>query len=189
MAALLAAGICNDPVRAATYEIDASHTHIGFSVRHMVVANVKGSFGAYTGSIEFDAENPSELKANATIEVKSIDTANEDRDKHLTGADFFDADTHPTITFTTTRVEGTIPDLTLIGDLTIKGVTKEIALPVEFTGPITDPWGNERIGLSGAASINRQDYGITWSKSLDGGGLVVADTVRLIIEVEGVKKN
>lgn len=174
--------------QAATYNIDASHTTIGFAVKHMVVANVKGSFGDFSGTINYDADAPETMSASAVIKVASIDTKNADRDAHLRNEDFFDAEQFPEITFQTTSVSGTAPDLTLTGDLTMKGVTKEISLPVELSGPITDPWGNERIGLSGETTINRKDFNINWSKTLDNGGLVVADNVKLIIEIEGIKQ-
>ncbi|MGA1193268.1 MAG: YceI family protein [Kiritimatiellia bacterium] len=173
---------------AATYNIDASHTTIGFAVKHMVVANVKGSFGEFSGTIDYDADAPEGMSASAVIQVASIDTKNADRDAHLRNEDFFDAGQFPEITFQTTSVSGTAPDITLTGDLTMKGVTKEISLPVELSGPITDPWGNERIGLSGETTINRKDFNINWSKTLDNGGLVVADNVKLIIEIEGIKQ-
>lgn len=174
--------------QAATYNIDASHTTIGFAVKHMVVANVKGSFGDFSGTINYDADAPEATSASAVIKVASIDTKNADRDAHLRNEDFFDAEQFPEITFQTTSVSGTAPDLTLTGDLTMKGVTKEISLPVELSGPITDPWGNERIGLSGETTINRKDFNINWSNTLDNGGLVVADNVKLIIEIEGIKQ-
>lgn len=174
--------------QAATYNIDASHTTIGFAVKHMVVANVKGSFGEFSGTINYDAAAPEATSASAVIQVASIDTKNADRDAHLRNEDFFDAGQFPEITFQTTSVSGTAPNLVLTGDLTMKGVTKEISLPVELSGPITDPWGNERIGLSGETTINRKDFNINWSKTLDNGGLVVADNVKLIIEIEGIKQ-
>jgi len=176
------------PARAAVYEIDASHSTIGFSVKHMLVANVKGSFGTFSGTVNFEPANPQETKAAATIQVDSIDTANEKRDAHLIDKDFFDAAAFPQISFETTAVEGTLPNLVLVGNLTMKGVTKEIRLPVELSGPVKDFNGNNRIGLSGSAQINRQDFGITWSKQLDNGGLVVDDIVRLIIEIEAISQ-
>jgi len=188
MVALVTAGIMGTTVHAATYSVDAAHTTIGFSVRHMMVSNVRGNFGEFAGTIEFDEANPSALSASAEIQVKSINTDNEKRDDHLRNPDFFDADTNPVITFKTTRVEGTLPNLTLVGDLTIKGTTKEISLPVELAGPIVNPWGQTVIGLSGSTTINRQDYGLTWSKALDGGGVVVGDDVKLVIEMEAIKQ-
>lgn len=174
--------------QAATYNLDPSHTTIGFSVRHMVVANVKGQFATFNGTINYDPAAPETTSASAIIQVNSVDTANADRDAHLLKEDFFDAEKHPEITFETTSVQGTAPNLTLIGNLTMKGVTREVRLPVELNGPITDPWGNERIGISGTAEVNRQDFGISFSKTLDNGGLVVGDIVKLIIEAEGIKQ-
>ena len=173
---------------AATYTIDKAHTTIGFAVRHMMVSNVKGNFGEFDGTIEFDEQNPTALKASATIQAASINTANEKRDDHLRNDDFFDVANHPTITFETTRVEGELPNLTLVGNLTIRGVTKEISLPVELNGPVNNPWSQTIIGISGTTTINRQDFGVKWSNTLDGGGLVVADEVKLLIELEAIKQ-
>jgi len=188
MAALVAGISAGTATQADTYEVDPVHSSIGFAVKHMVVATVRGHFSTFSGSIDYDANDLSKLSASADVEVKSIDTRNKKRDDHLRSADFFDADTHPSITFVTTAVKGEFPDVTLIGDLTIRGVTKQIALPVSISGPITDPSGNNRIGFSGGAVINRQDYGVSWSKSLDGGGLVVSDEVRLVVDIEAIKK-
>lgn len=172
--------------QATTYVLDASHTTIGFSVKHMLVANVKGSFGEFSGTINYDAAAPENTTASAVIKVASVDTANKKRDEHLLDADFFDAAQFPEITFETISVMGEAPNLTLTGNLTMKGVTKEIRIPVELNGPVNDPWGNQRIGLSGTTEINRQDFGITWSNVMDGGGLVVGDVVKLIIEIEAI---
>lgn len=185
---LLSLGVIGSSAHAASYTLDAAHTTIGFSVRHMMVSNVKGSFGDFAGTIEFDETNPSAMKASATIQVASVTTANEKRDDHLRNEDFFDAPKFPAITFETTRVEGSLPNLTLVGNLTIKGVTKEVSIPVEVGGPIVNPWGQTVIGLSGGTTINRQDFGLTWSKNLDGGGVVVGDEVKLILEIEATKQ-
>ena len=187
-AAVLAVGMIGSVAGAATYEVDASHSYVGFSVRHMVVSNTKGSFGEVKGTIEFDQDAPESISASAIVSVQSVDTKNEKRDKHLRGSDFFDVEKYPEITFETTRVEGSLPEVTLIGNLTIKDVTKEVSIPAEFTGPVTDPWGNVRIGFSGSTKINRKDYGISFSKVMDGGGLVVGDEVKISLEIEGIKK-
>lgn len=186
LAALVAAGATT--ARAASYELDTSHSTIGFGVKHMVVTTTKGQFTDYTGGFEYDAADPSSLKANATIKVASVDTANQKRDDHLRNSDFFDAEKYPEITFVSTEAEAVGDQVVLTGDLTIKGVTKQIKLPLTVNGPITDPWGNIRVGLEGKTKINRQDFGITWSKSMDGGGLVVGDDVTLDIVVEGIQK-
>lgn len=182
MAAALLASVVH--VQASTYSIDPVHSTIGFSVRHMVVANVKGNFGSFSGTINYDAAAPENTSASAVIQVSSINTANTDRDDHLRNSDFFDAEKFPEITFATTSVQGAAPNITLVGNLTMKGVTKEIRIPVELSGPIKNFKGQNVIGLSGSTEINRQDFGITWSKQLDGGGLVVGDIVKIMIEIE-----
>ena len=154
----------------------------------MVVSTTKGEFAEYTGGFEYDAADPASLKANATIKVASVDTRNAKRDDHLRNSDFFDVANHPEITFVSTSAEAVGDQVVLTGDLTIKGVTKEIKLPLTVNGPVTDPWGNVRVGLEGKTKINRHDFGITWSKAMDGGGLVVGDEVTLDIVVEGTQK-
>ena len=177
------------PVEAAEYDVDPVHSSIGFSVRHMVVANVRGQFKTFSGVINYDADDASAFRASAEVDVASIDTNNEKRDDHLRSDDFFDAATYPSITFETTSIKGDFPDITLVGNLTIRGVTKEVSLPIQLVGPITDPWGKERIGFSGSTRINRQDFGVSWSNTVDGGGLVVGDEVRLIVDIEAIKRN
>ncbi len=185
-AAMLAA--MSTGVYAASFELDASHSSIGFGVKHMVVATTKGQFMDYTGGFEFEAGAPASLKASAVIKVASVDTGNAKRDEHLRGADFFDAETFPEITFESTSAEPVGEEIVLTGKLTIKGVTKEIKLPLTVSGPISDPWGNVRVGFEGKTKINRQDYGLTWSKAMDNGGLVVGDDVTLDIVIEGTQK-
>jgi len=171
---------------ADSYTIDKAHTTLGFSVKHMVVSSTKGKFQDFTGTIEAGADGvPS--KASATIKAASLDTDNEDRDKHLRSPDFFDADKFPEVTFESTKIEKTGDGATITGNLTIRGVTKEIALPVSLSGPVTDPWGNVRIGLEGSTKINRKDFGMIWNKTLDAGGLVVDDTVKIDVSVEAIK--
>ena len=175
-------------VRAATYELDNSHSSIGFGVKHMVVTTTKGEFTDYTGGFEYDAADPSSLKASATIKVASVNTRNEKRDDHLRNEDFFDSAKYPEITFVSTSAEKVGDEVVLTGDLTIKGVTKQIKLPLAGNGPVTDPWGNVRVGLEGKTKINRQDFGLTWNKILDNGGLAVGDEVTLDIVIEGTQK-
>ena len=186
MVALLA--VMTTGAYAASYELDLSHSTVGFGVKHMVVTTTRGSFTDYTGGFEYDAANPASLKAQAVIKVASVDTANAKRDEHLRSADFFDVAAFPEITFTSTSAEKVGDEVVLTGDLTIKGVTKSIKLPLTVNGPITDPWGNVRLGLEGKTKINRRDFGITWSKSMDGGGLVVGEEVILDIVIEGTQK-
>jgi polyisoprenoid-binding protein YceI len=165
---------------AQVYNIDKQHSTVGFAVKHLQVSTVRGSFGDYAGSITLDPADPAMFNAEATIQVSSINTGVEGRDKHLRGGDFFDAEQFPTITFKSKKLDGT----NLTGDLTIRGVTKEITFPVEISGPVNSPMGGSAIGLHGETKINRQDFGVSWSKNLDNGGLVVDDNVTLTIDIE-----
>ena len=186
--AALVLGLAAGAARAATYQVDPSHSTVGFSVRHMMVATVRGAFGEFSGSFDYDPENAQSFQASAVVQTASIDTRNAKRDEHLRGPDFFDAAQYPEITFQSTRVDSNGGDLILHGLLTMKGGSKEIAIPIIPHGPVTDPWGNVRAGFEGSATINRQDWGISWSKTLDGGGLVVSDEVKIEISIEGLLK-
>ena len=139
-------------------------------------------------SLLADPAKPEAFKSTATIQIKSVNTENQKRDDHLRSPDFFDAAQFPEITFVSTRAEANGDGAILHGNLTMRGVTKEIALPVVISGPVTDPWGKSRVGFEGKTTINRKDWGINWSKSMDNGGLVVSDDVTLEIAVEGIKK-
>ncbi len=185
---LVAVAVAGGVRAGEVYDIDTAHTTIGFSVRHMVVSSTKGAFNTFSGSFELDPADPTSLKASAKIDVKSIDTKNKDRDDHLRGADFFDADKHPEITFETTKVEKSGSDYVLHGNLTMKGVTKPITLPIELSGPVKNPWGKTVMGFEGSCKINRKDWGITWNKVLDNGGVAVGEDVKLEISVEGIKR-
>lgn len=169
-----------------SYTIDPAHTTIGFTVRHVMVSNVRGKFDDASGKLETGADGAI-AKASATIKAATIDTANADRDKHLRGPDFFDTEKFPTVTFESTKVEKSADGANITGDLTIHGVTKEITLPVTVSGPVKDPWGNDRMGLEGSAKINRKDFGLVWNKALDSGGVVVSDEVKLEISLEATK--
>jgi polyisoprenoid-binding protein YceI len=183
--AVLAAGAARG---ADVYEVDKAHTALSFAVKHMMVSTVKGSFKDFSGTIEFDPAKPLELKASAKIAVASIDTANADRDKHLRSPDFFNAEAHPEITFAVAGLEKSGDQTFMAGELTMKGVTKKVSVPVTVNGPVNDPYGNTRIGIEGSFTVNRKDYGINFHKVLDNGGLVVGDDVKIEISVEGVKK-
>ncbi len=174
----------NDYV-AGTWTLDEAHTDIGFSVRHLMVSKVRGSFNSFSGTIT-TAANPLDSTAELTVDLSSIDTRNEDRDAHLRSADFFDAETHPLMTYRSSAIRKDGDDLVLDGDLTIKDVTLPVALVVEFNGVSPDPWGGTRLGLSATGEINRSDYGITFNMALDGGGVMVGERVKLIIEVEAI---
>jgi polyisoprenoid-binding protein YceI len=173
---------------ADKFTADPAHSSIGFSVKHMVISTVTGYFDDYAVTIMYDEKDPTKSSAEVAIKTASIDTKQPKRDDHLRSPDFFDAANHPEITFKTKRIEKAGDDYVAIGDLTIRGVTKEIQLPFTIAGVITDPYGNTRLGLSGSTKINRQDYGVSWNKKLDNGGLVVSDDVVISINIEAVKE-
>jgi polyisoprenoid-binding protein YceI len=189
--ALLALLVSTPTVGAETWQIDASHSSVQFSIRHMTVSNVRGEFRTFSGSVEGDPKAPTAAKVEATIDAASLDTQQEKRDTHLKSPDFFDVAKYPTITFRSTKIEAAGEGKwRMTGDLTLHGVTKPVVLEVEGpTGVVKDPQGNTRAGARATGKINRKDFGITWSKTLDGGGLVVGDDVTITIDVEGVKKS
>jgi polyisoprenoid-binding protein YceI len=174
---------------ADTYVIDAVHSNIGFSIKHLTVSDVQGNFKTFSGSITLDAKDPTATQLEATIETKSINTQNEARDAHLRNADFFDADANPTITFKSTAVTSKGNTLTVAGELMIKGVTKPISLTLTISGPIKSPMsGDNVIGISGQTKINRQDFGVKWNKQMDQGGYILGDEVAVSINLEAHKK-
>jgi polyisoprenoid-binding protein YceI len=170
---------------ADTYNIDTNHSTIGFSVRHLVINNVHGKFNEFSGTIVVD--NNAIKEARGTIQVKSIDTGISKRDAHLRTPDFFDAQKYPTITFVSKRAEKQGEETVLIGDFTMRDVTKEIALPVKLSGPITDPWGGTRVGLYAKTKVNRKDYGISYNQSSKTGTMVVGEEIEIEIDAEAVK--
>lgn len=172
------------PLTAQEFTIDPSHSHIGFGVRHMTVSKVRGEFTNFNASLDYDAESPGASSVSVTIDAASIDTRQEQRDNHLKSEDFLHAEEHPEITFTSTSMTATDGGFDVIGDLTIRGVTNEVVLPVEVVGPITDSSGRQRLGVSGALTIDRNDYDVAWSRLLEGGGLVVGNEVEITIEAE-----
>ncbi len=175
-------------IPTGTYTLDPSHSRVGFVARHAMVTKVRGSFNEIEGRGFFDADNPADSKIELTIQAKSIDTRNSDRDAHLRTNDFFDMEQYPTITFVSTAVQPLGGDrYQVTGDLTIKGVTKSIEFPVELSGPAVDPWGNTRIGLEGSVVVNRKDWGITWNAPLETGGMLVGEKVTLEFEVAAVR--
>lgn len=173
---------------AATYKIDQVHSQVEFSVDHLVVFKVNGAFNEYQGEIEADSTSKSLTSAKAEIKVASIDTREPKRDGHLLSADFFDAENHPLMTFASKRVEGSGENITVVGDLTIRGTTREVTLKGGFRGENTDPWGNVRAGFTASTQINRHDYGLSWNKALETGGFVVGDEVTIRLEVQGVRQ-
>jgi polyisoprenoid-binding protein YceI len=174
--------------RAEKWEIDVAHSSVGFSVRHMVVTKTHGKFNDFAGYIDFDGKNVEKGSVEITAQIASIDTDNKKRDDHLRSPDFFDAEKFPTMTFKSKKViKSSGSEFKLVGDLTIKDVTKEVTFDCEFNGVINDPMGNTRAGFSATAKINRQDFNVKWSKSLDAGGLVVGNEVKISLEIEAVK--
>jgi len=175
------------PVQAATapWQIDPTHTEIEFSARHLMISNVKGRFSNPTGSVVFDPKNPAALAIDVSIPIASIDTRNEQRDAHLRSADFFDAENFPAMTFQSKRAVGnTASAFKLIGDLTIRGVTREVTLDVTAEGAGGDPWGNDRLGFSAEGKIDRKDFGLVWNQLLETGGVAVGDQIKIIINTE-----
>jgi polyisoprenoid-binding protein YceI len=172
---------------SGTYTIDPTHSRIGFVARHAMVTKVRGTFNDFVGSFTVDGEHPERSTAQLTIQTKSIDTRNADRDEHLRSNDFFAMDEHPEITFVSTAVEQ-VDELhyRLTGDLTIRGVTQPVTLELELTGTSMDPYGNTRIGFEGATTINRRDWGVSWNTALEAGGVLVSDKVVLELDVSGV---
>ena len=169
---------------AGTWDIDPVHSEVSFVVRHMVVSKVRGRFNEFTGTI-VTAEDPLASSVEATIDAASIDTNQDQRDAHVRSADFLDVESHPSITFTSTALRANGDDWVLDGDLTIRGVTKPAVLEVTGLKPaIKDPWGLQRTAVSGTTKINRQDFGLTYSETLDNGGLVVGNEVEITLDVE-----
>jgi polyisoprenoid-binding protein YceI len=168
-----------------TWKIDPVHSDISFTVRHMMVSKVRGHFGSFSGEI-VTAENPFESSAVATIDVASVDTGNEQRDNHLRTSDFFDIASHPTMSFRSTGVRQDREGLILDGELTLRGVTRSIALRLEVNGFGPDAYGGTRAGFTATGEINRRDFGVNWNAALESGGVVVSDKVQLNLEIEAV---
>jgi polyisoprenoid-binding protein YceI len=167
---------------------DPSHSHLEFSVRHMMVGKTRGRFATFTGNIVL-AEEPAESSVHIEADTTSIDTRDEDRDTHLRSGDFLDVEKYPKLTFDSTSVVGEGTSWTVVGDLTIKGVTKSVSVEILLEGVVDkDPWGNSRVAFSGDAEINREDFGLTWNVALDTGGVLVGKTVKISFEVEAVKQ-
>jgi polyisoprenoid-binding protein YceI len=190
--AIVALFVLAVPVLAwgSTWQIDPDHSSFQFKIRHLTVSNVKGDFGKAKGVVTLDEQDVSSLRVELTIDAASISTSHAKRDEHLRSPDFFDVAKYPTITFISKKVTKTDANrLRVLGDLTLRGVTREVSVDVEGPTPeVKDPWGGARRGAMGSARINRKDFGFTWSKVLDSGGLVVGDEVDIYLEVELVRK-
>src|SRR5712691_145406 len=171
-----------------TYTLDPAHTRIGFVARHAMVTKVRGSFNEFEGSAVLDGADPANSSAQVTISAASIDTRNAQRDEHLRGNDFLAMQEYPRITFVSTGVrQAGETTFEVTGDLTIKGVTNPITIPLTLEGAAQDPFGNQRVGFEGSVTINRKDYGITWNAALETGGVLVSDRVTLEFEISAIK--
>ena len=183
-----AAVLAASPVLADTYVIDKSHSDASFQIRHMM-SKVRGQFTDYAGSINVDPAKPESASVEFTVKTASIDTANENRDKDLRSPNFFDVEKFPEITFKSTKIKATGKDkYDVTGTLTMRGVSKEVTLPVQFLGFGKDPWGNEKAGFAIDFTLNRKDFGLVWNKTLDTGGVLLGDDVWVSINLETAKK-
>ncbi|MEZ5184345.1 MAG: YceI family protein [Candidatus Nanopelagicales bacterium] len=170
-----------------TWTIDPAHTRLGFVARHAMVTKVRGSFTEFDGSMDLDGANPGASSARLTVQMASVDSGTADRDAHLKSADFFDVEKFPVMSFASTVVKQVGDDFVLLGDLTIKDVTRQVEIAVEVESIVTDPWGHTRVGFEGQAEISRKDFGLTWNVPLDGGGLLVSDTIKIQLDVSATK--
>jgi polyisoprenoid-binding protein YceI len=175
-------------ITPGTYVIDPSHSEVGFVARHAMVAKVRGYFRTVEGQIVV-ADEFANSSATATMKVDSVDTGNGDRDGHLKSADFFDAESFPEITFTSTGIRDiNAEEFVLDGNLTIKGITKPVSLEAEYNGAATDPFGNERIGFSAETDVDREDWGLTWNAALETGGVLVSKKIKLTLDISAIKQ-
>jgi polyisoprenoid-binding protein YceI len=174
-----------------TWSIDATHSTIEFAVKHMMLTTVRGRVAGVRGTIEIDAQNPAASSAEVELDTASLDTGAEQRDVHLRSPDFFDVEQFPTITFRTRRIDGAKAEegtsFRVVGDLTIRGVTREIALAATYEGQGRDPWGGDRVSFSATGTFDRRDFGLTWNAALETGGVLVSNDVKLRLDVQAVR--
>ncbi len=186
------AAVLSLPALAATsnWQIDPAHSSAQFAVKHLAISTVRGAFSSVKGAVQLDDKDITKSSVDVTIDVSTVDTREPNRDKDLRSDHFFDVEHFPTMTFKSKRAEQVIPGkLKVTGDLTIRGVTKEVVLDVEGpTPPIKDPWGNQRMAATATAKVNRQDFGVKWNAVMDNGGVVVGDDVSITIDLEMVSK-
>jgi polyisoprenoid-binding protein YceI len=171
---------------AGTWTIDPVHSSVEFQVRNMGIVWVKGVFTDFTGTIESTGDAGG-VRANGSVEVASVDTRSEQRDQHLRGADFFDGENHPQIKFESTRIEPSDGGLRVVGNLTIKGITREVQLDASVQGTVDDPWGNQRVGVEATGTVNRRDFDLNWDARTPSGAQLASDEVRLILHLGAVK--
>ncbi|MBI2684422.1 MAG: YceI family protein [Actinobacteria bacterium] len=172
-------------VPTGTWNIDPSHSTIGFSVKHMVIATVRGRFEQFAGSVQ--ADDDGSIAIDGTIQTASVNTNEPQRDEHLRSADFFDAGNSPEIVFASTGTTGRGPEFAITGDITIRGVTRPIELAAEVLGEGTDPWGNPRVALEAKGELNRKDFGLNWNQVLETGGLLVSEKVKISLDLSLVR--
>lgn len=170
-----------------TWNIDPAHTTVEFSVKHLMISTVRGHFGAVTGTIQLDEANPLNSSVTAEIDVTSIDTRQAQRDEHLRSADFFDVAQFPSIKFTSTRIVRDGDHFDVIGNLTIRDVTREVTLHTSDEGRAGDPWGGQRAAFSASTKVDRRDYGLTYNQVLETGGVMVGTDIKISLEVQAVK--
>jgi polyisoprenoid-binding protein YceI len=181
--------ICGVVQAAESYNVDNGHSFVGFTVKHMGVSSVRGEFKDYTAELMVDEEDVTGSSIVLKIDAASIDTRDEKRDEHLRSADFFEVETYPEIVFKSRKIEpGETGRFKATGDLTIKATTHEVVLDLEINGPIKDPWGNHRAGTEGGVTIDRQDYGVKFSRVMDNGGLIVGNDVVISFAIEASRK-
>jgi polyisoprenoid-binding protein YceI len=171
-----------------TWEIDALHSTIGFAVKHAMVSTTRGHFAGFTGGATIDAENPEASTAWLEIDATTISTGNEQRDGHLRSPDFWDAENHPKITFKSTSAKLDGDELVMTGDLLVRGNSQPVEITWEFNGVAKDPYGTTKAGFEGTSTIKRSDWGLTWNAALETGGFLIADKVKLVLEIEADKK-
>jgi polyisoprenoid-binding protein YceI len=171
------------------WSIDPAHSNVEFAVKHLMISTVKGRFGINSGTLRLNEADPGTTSVEIEIDAASVDTRQEQRDTHLRSADFFDTEQHPKIVFRSTRIDGDISgDFTVVGDLTIKNITRPVTLKATFEGEVRDPWGGERLGFSAEGKINRKEFDLSWNQALEAGGWVVGDDIKLRIDAEFVKQ-
>ncbi|HEX2092880.1 MAG TPA: YceI family protein [Longimicrobiaceae bacterium] len=175
----------------STWTIDPAHSLVELTAKHMMITKVKGRFSGVTGTLVVDERNPDASRAEAEIDATTIDTGVEQRDAHLRSADFLDVENHPKLTFRSRRVEGVAREegdrFRVVGDLTIRGTTREVVLDATYEGRGQDPWGGERVSFSAETRIDRRDFGLTWNQALETGGILVSNEIRISLEVQAVR--
>ncbi|MBU1658233.1 YceI family protein [bacterium] len=179
---ILATLLASSALFAGVYKVDIAHSSVAFKVKHLMISNVKGTFSDYSGTFEYDEKSKKLKSLSGIVKVDSIDTGIEKRDEHLKSEEIFNAEKYPEITFKLLKVEGD----KAYGEFTMHGVTKEVKFDYDNGGTIKDPWGNTRAGISLSGKIDRRDYGVSWNKILEAGGLTISDEVKLEVELEGI---